>query len=547
MSEYGASYNFCDREVWKGIVKKLQDQELPDGIKPLLDGKYNTPFLRRISSLSPFVDEEGLIRAGGRLPRAYLSFGRKHPILIPDVPDGDALIGFIHAKRAQHQGRVITASTLRDEGYIPLGGRRRLSRILEACQRCRKLRAKPMEQKMADLPTFRLEETPPFERCGIDVFGPFLVQHGRVTRAHPGSKKIWVLIFRCLYTCGIHLETLDHMDVASFKMAFTRFQNFRGSCKYLRSDAGSNFMGARNLEERHAANQLLMEARMDPVLSDLIWEINPPLASHFGGVWERAIRSVRKVIDAVLMDLHVKLLTEEEFRTLLSEAACVVNSTPLWTMSDVANEPMPLSPAMILNQREAECSDVRDRNEEEDPAAYGPRRWKRMNFLKNRFWQEWSRYYLFERPYGRTKWLKTRPNAKPGDVVLMREKNRPRLDWNEGVITQVKVDEDGLVRKAMVKPIHREGKTTTTQERERAVHDLVFLNSNQSSHTESPTDPSKEIGPAEPPSCNKLNICPFCDLDLTTGRFEPMLPLPQGYLSQRILSGITESGEIALH
>ena len=87
-------------------------------------------------------------------------------------------------------------------------------------------------------------------------------------------------------------------------------------------------MGARNLEEGHAANQLLMEARMDPVLSDLTWEINPPLASHFGGVWERAIRSVRKVIDAVLMDLHVKLLTEEEFRTLLSEAARVVNSTP---------------------------------------------------------------------------------------------------------------------------------------------------------------------------------------------------------------------------
>ena len=230
------------------------------------------------------------------------------------------------------------------------------------------------------------------------------------------------------------------------------------------------------------------------------------------------------MIDAVLTDLHVKLLTEEEFRTLLSEAARVVNSTPLWTMSDIANEPMPLSPAMILNQRETECSEGRDRNEEEDPAAYGPRRWKRMNFLKNRFWQEWSRYYLFERPYGRTKWLKTRPNAKPGDVVLMREKNRPRLDWNEGMITQVKVDEDGLVRKAMVKPIHREGKATTTQERERAVHDLVFLNSTQSSPTESPGDSSDELGPVEPSSCNKLNVCPFCDLDLTTGGLNRCYP-----------------------
>ena len=166
---------------------------------------------------------------------------------------------------------------------------------------------------------------------------------------------------------------------------------------------------------------------------------------------------------------------------------------------------------------------------------------------EKRFWQDWSIYHLFERPYGRTKWLKTRPNTKPGDVVLMREKNRPRLDWNEGVISQVKVDEDALVRKAMVKPIHREGKSTTTQERERVVHDLVFLNSTPSSPMEPPGDSSEELGPAEPLSCNKLNVCPFCDLDLTSGRLESMLALPQGYLSQRILSRIEKSGEIALH
>ena len=115
---------------------------------------------------------------------------------------------------------------------------------------------------------------------------------------------------------GNTLPIFDELNY-SFKMAFTRFQNFRGSCKYLKSDAGSNFMGARNIEESQASHQLLMDVRKDASLNDLVWEVNPPLASHFGGVWERAIRSVRKVIDAVLMDLHEKLLTGEEFRTLL--------------------------------------------------------------------------------------------------------------------------------------------------------------------------------------------------------------------------------------
>ena len=36
------------------------------------------------------------------------------------------------------------------------------------------------------------------------------------------------------------------MDTPSFKLAFNRFQAIRGDCVYLRSDAGSNFMGARN-------------------------------------------------------------------------------------------------------------------------------------------------------------------------------------------------------------------------------------------------------------------------------------------------------------
>ena len=69
-------------------------------------------------------------------------------------------------------------------------------------------------------------------------------------------------------------------------------------------------MGARNLEERHAANALMQDARNDLTATGLVWDVNPPLASHFGGVWERAIRSVRKVIDTVLIDLKVRLLTE---------------------------------------------------------------------------------------------------------------------------------------------------------------------------------------------------------------------------------------------
>ena len=90
-----------------------------------------------------------------------------------------------------------------------------------------------MKQKMADLPETRLHQTPPFYHCGIDVFGPFHIKHGKETRGKSGTRKLWVLIFSCLYSRAIHMEPLDHMDTASFKMAFERFQVNRGECAYL--------------------------------------------------------------------------------------------------------------------------------------------------------------------------------------------------------------------------------------------------------------------------------------------------------------------------
>ena len=77
-----------------------------------------------------------------------------------------------------------------------------------------------MTQKMADLPEHRLHRTPPFYHCGIDVFGHFLIRHGKPTRANPGTQKVWVLLFSCLYSRAVHLEILDSMDTPSFKMAF---------------------------------------------------------------------------------------------------------------------------------------------------------------------------------------------------------------------------------------------------------------------------------------------------------------------------------------
>ena len=129
-----------------------------------------------------------MIKGGGRLKDADLSFGRKHPTLIPDTELGDALIGYIH-HNSGHQGRKVNAGIIREQGYSVVGGRKRIQRIIGSCIICKTLRGSPMSQKMADLPEQRLWRTPPFLHCGIDVFGHFRVTDKRTTRRRPETKK----------------------------------------------------------------------------------------------------------------------------------------------------------------------------------------------------------------------------------------------------------------------------------------------------------------------------------------------------------------------
>lgn len=56
------------------------------------------------------------------------------------------------------------------------------------------------------------------------------------------------------------------------------------------------------------------------------WHFNPPSAPHFGGLWEAAVRSTKRLLVRVI-GTHV--LTFEEFTTVLTRIEAVLNSRPL--------------------------------------------------------------------------------------------------------------------------------------------------------------------------------------------------------------------------
>ena len=75
------------------------------------------------------------------------------------------------------------------------------------------------------------------------------------------------------------------------------------------------------------------------------WVFNPPAASHMGGIWERMIRSVRKVLNALLKNQSPN---DEGLSTLMGEVEAILNSRPLTKVSDGPNNLQALSPNHLL-------------------------------------------------------------------------------------------------------------------------------------------------------------------------------------------------------
>ena len=333
---------------------------------------------------------------------------------------------------------------------------------------------------MAPLPSYRLEKTAPFERIGIDVFGHYFVHDGRRLRRTSGTKKIWVLIITCLYSRAVHLECLNSLDTPTFILAFRRFVALRGRCSLIVSDHGSGFLGA---QSEVGTDSTLDVAAVQRGLQDqdLKWEFVPPYGSHFAGVWESKVKSVKKVLNAAIINSQQTSLSREEFNTFLQEAGAIVNETPLGEISCDPTEPYPVAPATLLTLREPEPSSNIEPPSDEDLLAYGKKRWRRVNYLAHQFWVRWKTDYMTSIG-SRNKWLYPKRNIQVGDVVMVRNVTLGRSKWPMGIVSEVLDGKDGLVRRAIVK---MNSNIPSGKLKERAVHDLVLV------------IPSESISPAK--------------------------------------------------
>ena len=287
---------------------------------------------------------------------------------------------------------------------------------------------------MAQLPLDRIEAPEAaFTNVGLDGFGPFNV---RIKRS---EVKRYGLIFVCLASRAIHLEVCNELTTSSFMNGLRCFIAHRGPLRLIRSDCGSNYLGAMKELDTFYVRSELQRKNID-------WVLNPPAASNFGGCWEAMIRLVRKVLTH---SINRQVLTDEISRTLFCEAEFVVNSRPLTTPSDDMRDATPLTPNQILTLKGSEPC-IADFDESD---SYSRKRWKQVQYLAQQFWQRWTKEYVSDLQR-RQKWSHTSANLAEGDIVLVADPASPRSSWPLAKVVKVKKSADGLVRSATVQSAH---------------------------------------------------------------------------------------------
>ena len=443
------------------LIKMIQTKYLANHIAKVREQK--APESKAIAKLNPFIDQDGILRVGGRLGNCAL-IKLRHPCILPKKCISTDIIISWHHRKVNHLGRTTTTNELRSNGFWVLNITSQVSRILKNCFRCRLYRGKVGEQLMSELPAKRTEMEGPFTYCGVDIFGPFRVKEGRKEVKRYGS------VFTCFSSRAIHLEVVHKLDTDSFLLALRRFTARRGPVRSIRSDNGTNFVGAQNqylkaLEsmDEGKIRQFLLTKECDWESPN--WERNPPISSHMGGVWERMIRSVRSILTS-LIDEHGSRLNDEALHTFLTEVEAVVNSRPIAveTLSDPDIEP--LTPNHLLTMKMKVVMPPPGNFIKAD--LYCQKRWRSIQYLTNEFWKRWSREYLSSLQK-RQKWTSENRNFTVNDIVLMKVQDLPRNKWLIARVIEVFPSKDGLVRSVKVRI------AKTSSEITRSITKLVLL------------------------------------------------------------------------
>ena len=169
------------------------------------------------------------------------------------------------------------------------------------------------------------------------------------------------------------------------------------------------------------------------------WWFNPPSAPHQGGIWERLVRSFKRVLYTIL---GTRRLTDDVLNTTFCLVEHALNSRPL---TPVSADPSDLG-AITLNHF------LLGNQATGIPSIVGVdefdhrKRYARAQSYANAIWSRWIKEYV-PALNRRSKWqTPAEHHLKVGDLVWIVEESNPRGYYPTARIEELRYGSDSVAR-----------------------------------------------------------------------------------------------------
>ena len=176
------------------LIKGIQGLTYREELAYLLKKQSKCPPL--IRQLHLFLDNDQLIRCGGRIHNAPTTEFAKFPVLLPANSSFTALIIMDTQTNLHHGGVSITVTALRQVCWIP-SIHQCVRKLLRQCVICNNLKGKPFRAPdPPPLPKVRVTESPPFTVTGVDFTGALYIKD------REGETKVYICAFSHVQSHG---------------------------------------------------------------------------------------------------------------------------------------------------------------------------------------------------------------------------------------------------------------------------------------------------------------------------------------------------------
>ncbi|RUA05209.1 MAG: hypothetical protein DSY43_05115, partial [Gammaproteobacteria bacterium] len=416
--------------IVKDLQKSLQADLMRTDRKKGKGGRY--------ANLKPTQEENGLWVVGERLSR-YNAMTPDSSLqkLLPACHRATRLL-MERAHRNGHRGRDATLALFRTKYWVSQGSK--LARSdKRSCQLCKLREAKFLEQEMSPLTEARLKPSPAFNMVMLDLFGPYAVR-GEVQKRTSG--KAYGVIFTDMVMRAVHIEAVFAYDTSSFLLALSRFASVRGWQEKIYSDPGSQLIGAgRELEEAWK-NMDRQSLQKSGTKNGSTWIFGPADSPWYQGAVESLVKSAKR---AIHFAVNNQRLSVPEFLTLCYEVSNLMNERPIGAQPSIDSTLNILTPNSLLLGRARAIN----------PLGWQPHnsniktRYHLVQEVTEDFWKRWTELYA-PTLIVRRKWHTSTRNLRPGDVVIVADKNVFRGEYRLGLVKEVFPSGDGKVRRVSV-------------------------------------------------------------------------------------------------